>query len=75
MFMPKPGSISANRGAVGHDIHVLDAELLANVICVVKGRECAQRVELKVSHFALEDHTANNTLAADIGLEGEEKEQ
>lgn len=61
MFMSKPGNISAKRGAVGHDIHVLDAELLANLICVVKGRQCAQRVELKVSHFALEDYTVTNT--------------
>lgn len=64
---------TTQRGEVGHDNPVLDAEVLSNAICVEKGRQCGQRLESKVSHFALKDHTANNTWVLKVNLEGEKK--
>ena len=73
--MPKPDNISAQSSEVGHDNPVLDEELLSNAICVEKGKQCGQRLESKVSHFTLKDHTDNNTWAVEVNLEGEKKAQ
>ena len=38
-----------------------------------KGKQCGQRLESKVSHFTLKDHTDNNTWTVEVNLEGEKK--